>query len=132
MLILATSLDKFFSLLHIITIYYTTIFILSMKQKNNFEITVNKNILEFLPDEDKTLLEFLLENKIAIKSNCEGNCACGKCHVSFDEEHYDKMEISDREQDVLDGSINLTATSRLACQVKLTGDLNGAVVEVVG
>ena len=105
--------------------------VLFMKQKNSSKITVNKKTLEFLPDNDKTLLEFLLENKIAIKSNCEGNCACGKCHVSFDQEHYDKMEISDREQDVLDGNINLTATSRLACQVRLTGNLDGATVEVL-
>ena len=41
------------------------------------------------------------------------------------------MEISDREQDVLDGNINLTPTSRLACQVKLTSDLDGAVIEVI-
>ncbi len=102
-----------------------------MKEKDNFKIKVNGNIVEFLADNNKTLLNFLLENKINIKSNCEGNCACGKCHVKFDQEHYDKMNISDMELDVLDRSINLTPTSRLACQVKLTSDLDGAIVEVV-
>lgn len=102
-----------------------------MNGKSKFRIIVNKNILEFSADDNETLLEFLLENKITIKSNCEGNCACGKCHVSFDQEHYDKMGVSDREQDVLDRNINLTTTSRLACQVKLTSDLDGAIIKVM-
>lgn len=88
--------------------------------------------LDFQEDNSKTLLEFLKENHIAIKSNCEGNGACGKCHISFDKETYAKFkDITETELDVLDLSINNTQTSRLACQVKLQSILDGAKIKII-
>lgn len=88
--------------------------------------------LDFQEDNSKTLLEFLKENHIAIKSNCEGNGACGKCHISFNKETYVKFkDITETELDVLDLSINNTQTSRLACQVKLQSILDGAKIKII-
>jgi 2Fe-2S ferredoxin len=78
-----------------------------------------------------TLLDCLVDNGVKIKANCEGNGACGKCHVRLDQEHYSKLKISDSEQDTLEKQINLTKTSRLACQLKISAELDGATVEVV-
>ena len=88
--------------------------------------------LDFQEDNSKTLLEFLKENHITIKSNCEGNGVCGKCHISFDKETYAKFnDITETELDVLDLSINNTPTSRLACQVKLQSILDGAKIKII-
>ncbi len=82
-------------------------------------------------DENKSLLEVILENDIDIKANCEGNGVCGKCQVVFDEEHYDKLEILDEELDTLEKQINLTATSRLSCQVRICKELDGANIKIL-
>ena len=88
--------------------------------------------LEFKENSSKTLLEFLKENNIRIKANCEGNGACGKCHISFDKITYLKFkDISETEMDILDMSMNNTSTSRLACQIKMTETLDGAEINII-
>lgn len=88
--------------------------------------------LEFNEDKHKTLLEFLKENNVKIKSNCDGNGACGKCHISFDKETYKKFkDIDDAELDLLDKSMNNTATSRLSCRVFMTNDLDNAEITII-
>ncbi|MDR2077896.1 MAG: 2Fe-2S iron-sulfur cluster binding domain-containing protein [Rickettsiales bacterium] len=83
-------------------------------------------------DKDQTtLLNCLIANGIGIGSNCEGNGVCGKCQVRLDPEHYSKLEISESEQDTLEKQMNLTETSRLACQVKISTELDGAVIDIV-
>ena len=93
-------------------------------------IYVNNDKLEFTASND-TLLEFLIKNNYRIKSNCDGNGACGTCHVKIDEEHYNESEISDHELDVLEKQINLTSTSRLACQVKMSPALDGEKIDIL-
>ena len=78
-----------------------------------------------------TLLSVLHKNNIKIKANCEGNGACGTCQIKLDKEHYDKLEISDDEMDILEKQTNLTPTSRLACQLILNEDFDGAIVEIL-
>ncbi|MBO4956507.1 MAG: 2Fe-2S iron-sulfur cluster binding domain-containing protein [Rickettsiales bacterium] len=89
-------------------------------------IYINEQAINFEEDKSKTLLHFLMENNFKIKSNCDGNGACGTCQVVLDEEHYNKLEIDDYELDILEKQINLTPTSRLACQVFMVAELDGA------
>lgn len=82
-------------------------------------------------EEGKTLLEVAHENGIQISSPCEGNLACGQCHVIIDDKFFSKLEApSEREQDILDFLPNGEANSRLACQIKITKDLDGMKVKV--
>lgn len=82
--------------------------------------------------EGMTLLEVAEENNIPVSSPCGGNLACGQCHVVIDEAYFSKTgEVSEREQDVLDFVPNVTDTSRLACQVKISSELDGMKVTVV-
>lgn len=63
---------------------------------------------------------------------CGGSCACSTCHVIVtDEAFYDKMaEPDDEENDMLDLAFGLTETSRLGCQVKMSKELDGLVVQL--
>lgn len=86
--------------------------------------------IKFLPDgievevpEGKTLLDAALDNNIRIDHNCGGNCACSTCHVIIEEGYGSLNEVSEDEEDMLDEAENLTETSRLACQCKITSDM---------
>lgn len=94
-------------------------------------IYINKQKYNFTENKNKSLLNFLTENNFKIKSNCDGNGACGTCQIKIDEEHYNKLEISDYELDILEKQINLTPTSRLACQVFMDTELDGAEIELL-
>ena len=92
--------------------------------KSDTDVTVNAK-------EGQTLLELAQENGIQISSPCEGNLACGQCHVIIDEDFFAKLETpSEREQDILDFLPNGEACSRLACQVKITPELDGMSVKI--
>ena len=93
---------------------------------------VDGNTVTVDAKEGMTLLEVAEENNIPVSSPCGGNLACGQCHVIIDEEYFSKTgEISEREQDVLDFVPYVTDTSRLACQVKITPELDGMKVTVI-
>ena len=84
----------------------------------------------FLPDnievdvpEGKTLLDAALDNNIRIDHNCGGNCACSTCHVIIEKGYETLNEVTEDEEDMLDEAENLTETSRLACQCKITADM---------
>lgn len=94
-------------------------------------IYINKQKCNFIENKNKSLLHFLIENNFKIKSNCDGNGACGTCQIKIDEEHYNKLEISDHELDILEKQINLTPTSRLACQIFMSKELDEAEIELL-
>ncbi|RME30713.1 MAG: 2Fe-2S ferredoxin [Candidatus Zixiibacteriota bacterium] len=86
--------------------------------------------IRFLPQDvevevpaGKTILDAALDNNIRIDHNCGGNCACSTCHVIIESGYETLPEMSEDEEDMLDEAENLTDTSRLACQVKVTQDL---------
>ena len=79
--------------------------------------------------EGLSLLEIAHENGIDIEGACDGSMACSTCHVIVDAAWYDRLpEPSEEEDDMLDLAFGMTMTSRLGCQVLLTGDLDGLVV----
>uniref|UniRef100_A0A5S6QBD2 2Fe-2S ferredoxin-type domain-containing protein n=1 Tax=Trichuris muris TaxID=70415 RepID=A0A5S6QBD2_TRIMR len=61
---------------------------------------------------------------------CGGALACSTCHVILKQEDYDRIPNPpcDDEVDLLDMALGLTKTSRLACQIQLTDDLEGIEV----
>ncbi len=73
--------------------------------------------------EGTAILDAALDNDIRIDHNCGGNCACSTCHVIVNEGFDTLNEITEDEEDMLDEAENLTDTSRLACQAKVTADL---------
>jgi 2Fe-2S ferredoxin len=63
-----------------------------------------------------------------LQGPCGGNCACGGCHCILDAKNYKKPE--EAEVETLENSQGKTATSRLACQLILTPDFDGAVIKM--
>jgi 2Fe-2S ferredoxin len=66
-----------------------------------------------------------------IEAECGGACACATCHVYVDEAWREKTgEPSQMEQDMLDFAFDVRKESRLSCQIKVTPELDGLVVQV--
>ena len=60
-----------------------------------------------------------------------GVCACSTCHLIFPDPVFDELpEASEDEEDMLDMAFGLTETSRLGCQVIVTEEMDGMVVEM--
>lgn len=81
--------------------------------------------------EGQSLLDAAHANDVELEGACEGSLACSTCHVILPQSIYDKLpEATDEENDMLDMAFGLTRTSRLGCQIKLSGDLEGMEVQI--
>ncbi|KAF2279880.1 ferredoxin [Westerdykella ornata] len=86
---------------------------------------------EFKVKEGDNLLDIAQANDLEMEGACGGSCSCSTCHVIVVSDHYDQMEPADEEEnDMLDLAFGLTETSRLGCQVKMSKDLDGLVVQL--
>nr|BAX09274.1 ferredoxin [Novosphingobium sp. SB32149] len=62
---------------------------------------------------------------------CGGCCSCATCHVRVGADFIDRLPaMSDDEDDLLDSSEHRTPESRLSCQIVISDDLAGLVVEI--
>lgn len=68
-----------------------------------------------------------------LEGSCEGAMACSTCHVIVAAEDFDRLPpASEDEDDMLDFAAGLSRTSRLACQIVLTEDLDTLTVRMPG
>ena len=66
-----------------------------------------------------------------IDADCGGECSCATCHVLIDAEWQAKLAAtSDTEESMLDLNPDRTAESRLSCQITMSDDLDGIVVNL--
>ncbi len=66
-----------------------------------------------------------------LEGTCEGQMACSTCHVVVSKEWFDKLpRASEDEEDMLDLASGARRTSRLSCQITLTHELDGMVVNI--
>ena len=80
-----------------------------------------------------SVLEIAHRNDVDIEGACEGSMACSTCHVVVDPQWYAKLEeASEDEEDMLDLAFDLTATSRLGCQIIISDELDGLTVSLPG
>ncbi len=79
-----------------------------------------------------TVMENAVRNSVpGIDAECGGACACATCHVYVDEAWAERVgPPSAMEEDMLDFAYELKPTSRLSCQIKVSDDLDGLVVNV--
>lgn len=79
-----------------------------------------------------SLMEFLKGNDYDILATCGGMALCATCHVEVLNGFDALDEISNDEYAMLDTLPNITATSRLSCQLRLSPKLQGLTVKVMG
>ena len=79
-----------------------------------------------------SLMEFLKGNEYDILATCGGLALCATCHVEVLEGFDVLSEISNDEWSMLDTLPNITPTSRLSCQLRLSEDLNNIKVKIMG
>lgn len=66
-----------------------------------------------------------------IEGLCGGTIACGTCHVQIDQAWFERVgPPGESEAELLDALDERAATSRLGCQVKVTDELDGLIVDV--
>ncbi|XP_066156559.1 adrenodoxin-like protein 1, mitochondrial [Euwallacea fornicatus] len=69
--------------------------------------------------------------EIPMEGACEASLACTTCHVYVHGNMYDKLPApEEQEDDLLDMAPFLKENSRLGCQIVLTKELEGLVVEL--
>ena len=79
-----------------------------------------------------TVMEGAIQNNIpGIDADCGGSMACATCHVYVKEEWFDKVNIKlEGEDDMLDQAYEPTKHSRLSCQISVTDDIDGLIVNL--
>lgn len=80
-----------------------------------------------------SVLEATRSHRLEVEGRCEGSLACSTCHVVVDPAWFPNLpDSSETEQDMLDlVPAGLTATSRLACQIMVTAELDGLIVHLL-
>ena len=77
------------------------------------------------------LLDVAWAQRQPLEGACEGVMACSTCHVIVDEIDFEKLPpATEEEEDLLDLAAHATRTSRLACQILLTEDLESLSVRI--
>ncbi len=79
-----------------------------------------------------TVMEGAIKNSIpGIDADCGGACACATCHVYVADAWKEKVGAAESmEEDMLDFAFDVRENSRLSCQIKVTDDLDGLVVNL--
>ena len=79
-----------------------------------------------------TVMEGAVQNNIpGIDADCGGSMACATCHVYVKEDWFDKInKKSEGEDDMLDQAYEPKKYSRLSCQIIVSDDLDGLVVDM--
>ena len=79
-----------------------------------------------------SVMEGAVQNDIpGIDADCGGGMACATCHVYVKEEWFDKVpKKEDGEEDMLDMAFEPKKNSRLSCQITISNELDGLIVNI--
>ena len=79
-----------------------------------------------------SVMEGAVQNDIpGIDADCGGGMACATCHVYVDEDWLDKLPAKeDGEEDMLDMAFEPKNNSRLSCQLIVSDELDGLIVNI--
>lgn len=83
-------------------------------------------------EEGRSLMQAATDNNVpGIDADCGGDCACGTCHVIIDAPWFGKAgNVGETEAQMIEMTPEHQATSRLSCQIQLSGSLDGMVVRL--
>ncbi len=70
-------------------------------------------------------------NDLHIEGACGGVLACSTCHVIINDPWFDMLPPATvREERMLDNAQEVELNSRLCCQLKVTADMDGMVINI--
>jgi ferredoxin len=77
------------------------------------------------------LLDVAWAAREPLEGACEGVMACSTCHVIVDKEDFERLPpASEEEEDLHDLASHTARTSRLACQIILTEEMERLTVRI--
>lgn len=92
----------------------------------------NIQIIEVPEGINLNLMETLKAYEYNIRATCGGMGLCADCHCTVNE-GWDKLpEQQDQELITLDASPDATPNSRLACQIKISEEIDGLSIKLIG
>lgn len=79
-----------------------------------------------------SVMQAAVDNMIdGIIGECGGSCSCATCHCYVDEAWLDKIApASEMEKDMLECVLEPRENSRLSCQITVTEELDGLVINL--
>ena len=79
-----------------------------------------------------TVMEGAIQNNIpGIDADCGGSMACATCHVYVEEKWLNKIQKAEEaEEDMIDMAFEPKKNSRLSCQLIVSDELDGLVVNI--
>ena len=79
-----------------------------------------------------SVMEGAVQNNIpGIDGDCGGGMSCATCHVYVEDEWFNKLtEKTDAEEDMLDQAYEPKKNSRLSCQLTVSDQLDGLIVNM--
>ena len=83
-------------------------------------------------DNGDSVMKIALDNLVpGIDADCGGECSCATCHVLIESEWMSRVGTADdQENAMLDLNPDREPNSRLSCQIAVTDELNGLVVNL--
>ncbi len=82
-------------------------------------------------DPGQRLLDVAWAAREPLEGACEGVMACSTCHVIVDAADFAALPpANEEEEDLLDLAAHATRTSRLACQIMLTPEMERLTVRI--
>lgn len=92
----------------------------------------NRQSVEAPDDMGLSLMEILKASEYPVLATCGGMALCATCHVEILEGNSDLGQATDLELDQLENLPEYYPTSRLACQIRISPILEGAIVKLRG
>ena len=79
-----------------------------------------------------TVMEGAVQNDIpGIDADCGGSMACATCHIYINDDWLDKVASkTEGEDDMLDQAFEPKKNSRLSCQIIVSDELDGLIVNL--
>ena len=96
----------------------------------NFKLR-NGELKKIDAEDGLTLMEIARDNDLGIEGTCGGSISCCTCHVVIEKDWFSKVgPANPDEEDMLDLAVDLQPTSRLGCQIEVTPELEGLIVNI--
>ncbi len=79
-----------------------------------------------------SVMEGAIQNEVpGIDADCGGSMACATCHVYVKEDWFNKVPSkTEGEDDMLDQAYEPKSNSRLSCQIVVSDELEGLIVNL--